>query len=127
MKYKNDEERFASRRYSSIKSRVNYDLEKKWSREDFIKWWVAHDKKCCYCKCTIDELHKFYKITKSKRKSTRGKTLEVERKKDKKYKKDNCELCCYWCNNAKSDVFSYEEFINIGSEIGKVIRKKINK
>ena len=32
---------------------------------------------------------------------------------------ENCVLACYPCNNAKSDVFSYEEF----SEIGKAIHR----
>ena len=77
--------------------------------------------------CSAEELNKFYDLNSSKRKSTRGKSLEIERIEDKEYSENNCELSCYWCNNAKSDVFTYEEFKNIGKSIGEVIRNKINK
>ena len=30
---------------------------------------------------------------------------------------ENCVVCCYWCNNAKTDEFNYYEFIPIGKEI----------
>lgn len=33
-----EEQRVASNRYSSIKSRVTYNLEEHCSREDFISW-----------------------------------------------------------------------------------------
>lgn len=121
-----EEQRVASNRYSSIKSRVTYNLENYWSREDFIYWYVNKEKKCCYCECSQSELDSFYNKNASKRKSTRGKTLEIERKCDEKYSKENCELSCYWCNNAKSDVFSYEEFKPIGFEIGKAIKNITN-
>ncbi len=51
--------------------------------------------------------------------------MEVDRKISKaNYSPENCVLACYPCNNAKSDVFTYEEFIKIGREIGKVKRKR---
>ena len=45
------------------------------------------------------------------------------------YSPENCVLACYPCNNAKSDVFSYEEFLVIGLTIGRVkkLRTKSNK
>jgi len=47
--------------------------------------------------------------------------LEVDRKNPKgQYKPKNCVLSCYPCNNAKSDVFSYKEFMEIGKTIGKI-------
>jgi len=119
------EQKIASQRYSSIKSRVDYKLEEYWSRDDFIAWYVEEVDKCCYCGTSLDDLIRFYNSTESKRKSTRGKSLEVERIEDKPYSKDNCKLCCYWCNNAKSDVFSFDEFQNIGKAIGAAITKKI--
>ncbi|MBP6714904.1 MAG: hypothetical protein KA157_13265 [Aliarcobacter sp.] len=123
----NIEEKIASNRYSNIKYRVTYELKEYWEREDFIRWFVNKEKKCCYCLCSAEELNKFYDLNSSKRKSTRGKSLEIERIEDKEYSENNCELSCYWCNNAKSDVFTYEEFKNIGKSIGEVIRNKINK
>ena len=126
MKKKDTEkERLASDRYSQLKSRVSYDLEKHWTRKDFIDWYVNKPQECCYCHCTKEELDKFYNLTDFKRKNTRGKSLEIERRKDGKYTKTNCALCCHWCNNAKSDVFSSEEFGPIGEAIGKAIKEKI--
>ncbi|MBI3582623.1 MAG: hypothetical protein HY096_01565 [Nitrospinae bacterium] len=68
------------------------------------------------------------------RKGKRGKSLEVDRKESAKgYVPNNCVLVCYPCNNAKSDVFTAEEFIIIGAVIGalkkkdKLIKLKNNK
>lgn len=120
-----EKEKIASGRYTDIKSRVDYDLEKYWSRKDFIKWYINKTQICCYCRCTLEELEMFYKITDYKRKDTRGKTLEIDRREDIQYTEDNCDLCCHWCNNAKSDVFSSDEFHHIGKAIGEVIKEKI--
>ena len=55
------------------------------------------------------------------RKGRRGINLEVDRIEPKElYSPKNCILACYPCNNAKSDVFSFEEF----KEIGKIIQEK---
>ena len=120
-----EKEKIASNRYTNIKSRVDYDLERYWARGDFINWYVNKPQVCCYCHCTKEQLDKFYDITNSKRKVTRGKTLEIERREDKQYTEGNCDFSCYWCNNAKSDVFTSDEFRLIGEEIGKVIKEKI--
>ena len=120
-----EKERYASNRYTSINSRVAYDLSQYWSRASFIKWYISEPQVCCYCGCTLEELFKFYDLTDSKRKKTRGRTLEIDRKDDSRYSEGNCVLSCYWCNNAKSDVFSYDEFHHIGKTIGHVIKDKI--
>lgn len=55
------------------------------------------------------------------REGRRGKRLEVDRMDSRKsYTPENCVLACYPCNNAKSDVFSYEQFLEIGKGIGMV-------
>ena len=90
-----EEERKISNRYSSIKQRAE---ELEWSREKFIEWYKKQDKKCCYCGSTEKELKIFYDSDKSKRKRTRGMTLEIDRKADKEYSEENCVLSCYWCN-----------------------------
>jgi hypothetical protein len=120
-----EKEKIASDRYTEIKSRVYYDLEQYWSRKDFINWYITKTQKCCYCHCTLEELAKFYDLTNSKRKNTRGKSLEIDRREDNQYTENNCDFCCYWCNNAKSDVFSFDEFHHIGKAIGEVIKEKI--
>jgi len=37
----------------------------------------------------------------------------------------NLVYSCYWCNNAKTDTFKYEEFLEIGKEIEKVWNKRL--
>ena len=37
----------------------------------------------------------------------------------------NLVFSCYWCNNAKTDTFSSEEFKIIGKEIGKIWKKRL--
>jgi len=120
------EQKIASDKYSSIKSRVKkkpgYELEDFWTREDFIDWHTSIEKRCCYCNSTQLEIENFYNKTLSKRNGTRGKTLEIERIKDTEYTRENCLLSCYWCNNAKSDVFTFDEFKSIGKVIGRIIK-----
>ena len=124
-----EEDRFASNIYNHLKARIKLkgELNKfKWKKEDFIKWYNLEEKKCAYCGCEKEIIEKFYKITKKQNKRpTRGNSLEIDRKKDIPYSADNCVLACYWCNNAKTDVFRYEEFKPIGKAIGDVIRKRI--
>lgn len=92
-------------------------------RKQFYEWYnqrfEQQDGRCEYCRLPGDTIkagygHYF-------RKGTRGKRLEVDRIKSKEpYSPDNCVLACYPCNNAKSDVFSYEDFLEIGKAIRKV-------
>ncbi len=57
----------------------------------------------------------------------RGPTLEVDRKdNDRGYNIDNCVLACAVCNNAKSNKFSYDEFVNVGKTIRKVWQNRAN-
>ena len=49
-----DEQKIASQRYSSIKSRVDYNLEEFWTRADFINWYVEEKNECCYCGTTLE-------------------------------------------------------------------------
>jgi hypothetical protein len=36
---------------------------------------------------------------------------------------ENIVWCCYWCNNAKSNFFTNEEFKPIALSIGKILRE----
>ena len=71
------------------------------------------ERKCHYCGITetiIGQLILKGKI-KTKRLLTRGRKMEIDRAKPNKgYTKGNIVLSCYWCNNAKTDEFSYDEF-----------------
>ena len=42
------------------------------------------------------------------------------------YLPSNCVLACYPCNNAKSDVFKYNEFLIIGHTIEE-LKRAVNK
>jgi len=56
---------------------------------------------------------------------TRGRVLEVDRKASKgPYTEDNCVLACAICNNAKSDMFDYDEFKEVGEAIEGIWRAK---
>ncbi len=57
----------------------------------------------------------------------RGSTLEVDRKDNSRgYEIDNCVLVCAICNNAKSDKFLYDEFLNVGKTIGQVWQSRLD-
>ena len=75
-------------------------------------------RKCHYCGIEEDD---FPKIWGTFRHGRRGLTLEVDRKDPKgPYSQSNCVLACYACNNAKSDVFCYEEFKRVGNVIKEI-------
>ena len=110
--------------YYHIKRRTKLNFD--WEKEDFVKWYLKKNTKCFYCKTSLDKLHKFYELTKNQNKRIkRGNNLEVDRKEDKSYSKENCVLACYWCNNAKTDVFNEKEAKEMGKVIKKIIEKRV--
>lgn len=93
--------------------------------EDFKNWYHSQEKKCVYCGISEENCQKivvlgllkssrFPQNGKTYRGKARGMWLEVDRINpiDKFYYKQNCVLACYFCNNDKSDVFSYEQYKN---------------
>lgn len=85
---------------------------------DFYKWYLSNERKCFYCEITeqeIKELINSEKLT-TKRLLTRGRKLELDRKKPNlEYDNfENLAFACYWCNNAKTDTFTEEEFLKVG-------------
>ncbi len=99
--------------YKSDKFKVDFHT--------FYNWYKLKekDKKCFYCGITEEDIQEMQLETETKR--LRGKKLEFDRKiPNLLYSNlDNIVFCCYWCNNAKTDTFTHEEFV----EIGKVISK----
>ena len=99
-----------------------------WSNpKSFYDWYkdqLKQQKEVCeYCHLLGDTTIHYKKRFRPNKKGTfnRGYNLEVDRKDSKgPYSPKNCVLACYPCNNAKSDVFTYEEFHQIGEIIGKV-------
>jgi len=94
--------------------------------QDFHDWYNRQEKVCFYCGLKEEESqeivmtgiltsNRFPQNGISGRGQGRGIWLEVDRLKPKKnYSRDNCVLCCYFCNNDKSDVFhglEYKKFL----------------
>jgi hypothetical protein len=96
---------------------------------DFYHWYLTADKCCYYCGVTEEELNELHKRGIKNKRSTRGKTLEIDRKiPDEPYSNiANLTYSCYWCNNAKTDTFSEEEFKIIGNAIGIVWKQRLGK
>lgn len=98
----------------------------------FIEWYVKkitkQQGKCFYCGLEGD-VRKNYRDQLEMlqmeyfREGNRGRCLEIERKEANQLYNKNCVLACYPCNNAKSDVFTPEEFIIIGAVIGALKEK----
>jgi hypothetical protein len=94
---------------------------------DFLDWYDSRPKVCYYCGLTEEEsqevVHNGLLSSKRfpadgiiKQGRNRGYWLEVDRKDSLGiYSRENSELCCYFCNNDKSDIFNhqqYREFVN---------------
>jgi hypothetical protein len=81
------------------------------SLEYFTK--LLRQTSCTYCGISIEQINELSKKNSlhNKRSETRGYSLEIDRKHPNlEYSSDNCCMSCYWCNNAKTDEFSYDEF-----------------
>jgi len=94
---------------------------------DFYDWVKTTKEACHYCGITKEELYRLHLIGIDNKRSTRGKTLEIDRKvANESYSNlTNLVYCCYWCNNAKTDTFSEEEFMIIGKAISHVWKKRL--
>lgn len=109
-----------------------FEQEKIIDESGFLSFYGEdyEQRECFYCKITEDEISRLYeagKIT-TKRLSTRGFKMEVDRlSPNKGYVKDNIKLCCYWCNNAKTDEFTAKEFKPIGELIGQTLKNRLHK
>lgn len=88
--------------------------------ENFIEWFDQDkfDKGCCYCGTTNETSLKIFEaqMNNIRHNATRGgkrmRRLELERR-DPNEPYDNLsnlDWACYWCNNAKSNFFTENEF-----------------
>jgi hypothetical protein len=96
----------------------------------YFIWWESSPKVCYYCslpESILDELHNQQGHI-NKRYPQRGKSLEIDRKKaDLPYTNiENLVLACYWCNNAKTDTFTEQEFQQLGQVIKKIWENRLN-
>lgn len=88
---------------------------------------LLNKKKCANCGITPEKIEKLGRNEQLFKKSERGWSLEIDRKNSNfEYSPGNCVLACYWCNNAKTDEFTFEEFQVIGKAIGQIWQKRLN-
>jgi 5-methylcytosine-specific restriction endonuclease McrA len=86
---------------------------------------LNRNKHCHYCNLTEKEIEKLWKIEADKgfllTKRGRGYKLELERiEPEAPYDQlENLVFACYWCNNAKTDTFTGDEF----KKVGKIFRE----
>jgi|GEM_PF-368280 len=104
----------------------NYFIENRvLSKDEFIKFYGDdnQERSCEYCNISEREIESLLGkgLIYTKRLSTRGLSMEIDRiEPNKGYVEGNIVLCCYWCNNAKTDEFNKNEFGNLGREISKI-------
>ncbi len=107
-------------------------FEKALSFKHFSSFYGSNDndRACEYCgvfESTIETLSQDAMIN-TKRFYSRGKSMEVDKRDPQKpYCNGNLVLSCYWCNNAKTDEFSFEEFKRIGEQISKIWQERLMK
>ena len=91
--------------------------------KQFVDWYLhqldAHGNACHYCNTDILTIRKLINEGKIGGRAVakgglRGPNLEIDRKDPfGVYDQHNCVLSCYYCNNDKSNTFSYEVYRNI--------------
>ncbi len=104
----------ANNRYKSILQR-NAMAKRNLEKTVFEEWYGddCKDRQCEYCLIKESEIRTLINSGKirTKRLTTRGRTMEVDRRDPRgHYEISNLVMSCYWCNNAKTDEFTYEEF-----------------
>ncbi len=102
------------------------NFEQLFSKDDFQE--LLNQNQCYYCGLTIKEAEDLADNKKLFKKNLRGWTLEIDRRNSNyEYSRLNCVMACYWCNNAKTDEFTAEEFEPIGKLIGHTLKNRLLK
>lgn len=96
---------------------------------EFAEWYQTAEKKCHYCELTEEEMGQLWEKDPDLTKRTRGRVLEIDRVSPNKAYNEfgNLVFACYWCNNAKTDTFSGEEFKNVGKVFREIWNKRLGK
>lgn len=114
------------------------NLRKIWSKKfrttpfnEFSAWLTRSSRRCFYCQISEDDIDLLirHNLVTTKRLKTRGRKLEIERLQPNKHYDDleNLVFCCYWCNNAKTDEFTAEEFQPIGESMRHIWQGRLAK
>lgn len=85
--------------------------------EQFIEF--TNTNSCTYCDSKIE----WVEHLSSEYRGESGYNLD-RKDPSKGYSKENCVVCCKICNWSKNELFTHEEFLEIGKTIGKVLRKR---
>jgi len=89
---------------------------------------LTNTEKCAYCGITIPMVTELANKQQLFKKNYRGWSLEIDRiDSNKEYSSENCVMACYWCNNAKTDEFTHEEFMKVGKALREVWEKRLGK
>jgi hypothetical protein len=83
---------------------------------------------CEYCHTTETQFQRLINTgqIQTKRLRTRGTTFEIDcREPHLGYTSGNLAICCYWCNNAKTDEFSQEEFQPVAEALGLIWQQRL--
>lgn len=122
---------FLRRKQKELSSFMDFD--------EFLAWYKKQEKSCYYCGLKEEESQKIVmtEILKSNRfpqkgelgrGQSRGMWLEVDRLSPKEnYSFSNCVLCCYFCNNDKSDVFHGDDYKDFQNDRVEYLRRLIQK
>lgn len=102
--------------------------------KEFYDWYLEleKEKKCFYCDITEEKLNDLFRKLEGKgeilTKRGRGRKLELDRKDpNPDYNNTkNIVFACYWCNNAKTDTFTHEEFIEVGKVLNEIWKKRLS-
>lgn len=105
--------------YNSKKEGHTLSLKK----DEFLEWYGSSTTRTCsYCGITEGS------FTSLGRKNPRGyhvQCLGVDRSDSSQgYTSDNVRIACLVCNRIKSNIFSLEEMVQIGSAVGNVWKKR---
>ena len=117
-KFLNEENTRIAKYYSTNKKKLAGFADK----ASFTSWYFAelytHEKKCHYCHTSILEIRHLLNRgiidgRRVKAGALRGPNFEIDRKDPNgAYTEDNCVLSCYYCNNDKSNTYSYAIYKN---------------
>lgn len=95
------------------------NFEDKFPFERFKR--LIENETCHYCGITKGDIENLAASRQIFKKNERGWTMEIDRRDSNlEYTADNCVMACYWCNNAKTDEFTAEEFKIIAQGIRQV-------
>ena len=117
-KYLDEEKTRIEKYYTQNKKKLSRFEHKHYFTEWYLNELRLNQLKCHYCQTSILEIRNLLNrgiiSGRSVRGgSKRGHNFELDRKDPNgDYSIDNCVQSCYYCNNDKSNTFSYEIYIN---------------